>query len=188
MACVVTGMKSALLLVVLLQGCTIAGARYTPLDPSVSVRSDSGNGFCGGVWVAPDKIVTASHCVGGGMYATNGVSHTYGRELWRDEFSDLVVYETKTKNQFWAPIGTAGVGDKITITMPPGDHISSHVVSFDLRWGGAMLQWAAPFGASGSPVYNSKGELFCIVTQRVISGYKSGGTFCSLLSEVKKFQ
>ena len=157
---------------------------YSSVDPSTAVRSDSGNGFCGGLWVAPNKILTASHCVGGPMYATNGVSHTYGRELWRDEFSDLVIYEAANQNQFWAPIGNATVGETVMIVMPPGDNIQSKVLSFDLRWGGAILKWSAPFGASGSPVYNSKGELFCIVTQRVIRGY-NGGTFCSLVDKVE---
>jgi S1-C subfamily serine protease len=169
----------------LISGCSIQNAqvvnKYEATDPSVAVVSDSGNGFCGGVWVDKNLIFTANHCVSDITHVSNGRFKIKGKVIETDEFTDLAVIKTEVDNNYWAKIGEPKLNEKLTVIMPPGKKITVNVVKIDNLWNGVQVDWLAPNGASGSPAYNDKGEVVCIITKRI----PNVGGFCNTIT---KFQ
>jgi hypothetical protein len=157
---------------------------YNVHEPSIAVASVSKNGYCGGVWIAEDKVMTAEHCIDNAkmqnnIYITNGDVKDTTSVIARDPFLDLAILQTTIKTKRWASMSDPVLNEELTVVMPPGVSVKTKVVKIDDMWGQAQLDWIAPNGASGSPAYNSKGELVCIMTKRI----PEIGSYCNLVNK-----
>jgi hypothetical protein len=167
-----------------LQNIQVNHTEYNETSPAIAVLSDSGNGYCGGTWIDENKILTALHCVEdtpNEVYATNYFIKTRGSVIVMDHLLDLAIVKTDFKNKYWAATGHPSVGESLTVIMPPGKKVNVKVVKEDKLWGGVQVDWLAPNGASGSPAYNDKGEVVCIITKRI----PEVGGFCNTFQNFK---
>lgn len=176
-------MKRLLILLLTLFACTPQTPPSVPNTeppsfPSVAVRASNGQGFCGGVWIANDRILTAAHCANDHMLAVYEKQQILGREVWRDDmFLDIAEYATDKTSSHYAKIGDVpSVDNKLTIVMADGGRIVTWVVGIDLTWKTAQLKWIAPRGASGSPAFHEDGSLACIITKQL----PNKGSLCDL--------
>ena len=159
-----------------------ASAVEPPLDAVVSVQL--GESTCGGAFVAPDRVVTAYHCIAGGGRAIvttrSGLSAT-ARIVARSVRDDLALLATPSMAPLVLPVRAEppGIAEEVwAIGQPFGGHgygflegtlgwaVSSGIVA---AVGTRALQVTAPVapGSSGGPVVDRDGRLVGVVSRRL---------------------
>lgn len=140
------------------------------------------NGFCSGVFTGRRTVQTAAHCVDD--IDTVIVTDYAGNQqecqsIATDDFADLAwctLGESYTAPQ-WVSQAYPRLGEQVTVVehlTRPWNRVDTRVASSSLSWGAVILDAQARRGWSGSPVFNSRGELVCTVTSYVVSKNKTG--------------
>lgn len=173
---------------VLLMSCATApevpyfGPELPPQDLPYNavVRLVTSDGMCSAVMVAPRLALTAAHCVpddgsalNGSLLALDG-SLADVQDYQRSDLYDIAVIEISEEFATWAKVApklpklterTWNVG----YGCPPGGHISVRPSfwgpPFDDE-GRHILLGVACGGDSGGPLFNERGEVVGVVTQR----------------------
>lgn len=159
-------MKKLLLGLILLS----MGACATPVERTsasiIRLTSESGQGFCTGFMVAPNRILTASHCIENAVFADG----TPTQLIQKDDYYDLAVLSTVSAKHplrirvapttYDEPLKGIGYGfgwDKPLVTvfrvMIPNHKITPEAVS------GVIMQGQAIGGMSGGPLIDSQGQV-----------------------------
>lgn len=163
-------MKRALVLLVIACAPVQSPAPQDLAAKTLVVR-DSGQtpfGVCGGVWAGPHEIVTAAHCAGPHIYATDALGSTVtGVEAWRDTERDLAGFDTELEAPAWAHRRWPDRFERLTIVLRDGAKTigwPAMVLKRAPDWGQVELDGRLAPGDSGSPAFHADGSLACVVT------------------------
>lgn len=128
---------------------------------------------CSGVFIAPDEILTAAHCVKhsrGSQWIKTSAGDSYPVAIEKvDEFKDLALLKVKKPiNHAYAQIGTpSDIADRVYTVNSGNDYektfntgiVNNLIIDDEFNTASILHNAAIMPGASGSGLFNSEGEL-----------------------------
>ncbi|MCB9698258.1 MAG: trypsin-like peptidase domain-containing protein [Alphaproteobacteria bacterium] len=159
------------------------------LDAVVLLRQ--GRATCAGARVAPDRVLTAYHCVASGGHPgieERDGTRTVGQVSWVDRGADLALVDVPASDAPWLPVATAppAPGEGVwALGHPGGADLPAGMYAGTLRWsvswgvvsavGPVALQTTAAVnpGSSGGPLVDEQGRVVGVVSRR-LSGQSLG--------------
>jgi V8-like Glu-specific endopeptidase len=159
-----------------------------------AIYASNKQGFCSGVWISEDEIITARHCIINlekVLFFAVNKKLGEGYIFLEDPIKDLAIIKVSRFLENREPVNfNLPIKDSIVYVKYFNgrywDSIETKVIAIDYNL--IKLDWNAPKGASGAPVFGKNGKLNCILTKsESIDGYYNPkdnfnyGSYCSIM-------